>query len=82
MADVDPAVRLRERLERERAAGATFEVAWARELEVTVAELRGSRFEREAWTEALSSTVDAWHLAYDHTGAGWRLSLELLEGAA
>ena len=79
--DRAPAEALRRRLEVARDAGVEFELAWAREFEVTIAELRGSRFEREAWAEALSTTVDAWHLAYDHAGAGWRLWLELLEGA-
>lgn len=76
-----PAEALRRRLEAARDAGDTFEVAWVRELEVTVGEIRG-RFEREAWAKALSSTVDAWAAAYDHAGADWHLSVELLEGAA
>lgn len=80
--DRAPAEALRRRLEAARDAGETFELAWPPALEATVAELRGSRFERYAWGEAFDDTVEAWAAAYARAGAGWQLSLELLEASA
>jgi len=72
---------LRERLELARGAGDAFEVAWGAALEPTIVELRGSsRFEIESWRAAFGETRNAWAAAYDHAGAGWHLSLELLDG--
>ena len=68
---------LRRRLEAARDAGVEFEVAWAREFEVTIAELRGSsRFEIESWRAAFGETREQWHLAYEHAGADWHQLLE------